>query len=67
MVTDPVCGMAVEPTGNPTTHHNGHTWWFCSTHCHDEFTVDPERFATTAGNRPGVDDDPDHEGSVEGQ
>ena len=44
MVTDPVCGMAVEPAGNPTTTLDGVTWWFCSTHCHDEFTADPDRF-----------------------
>jgi putative ABC transport system ATP-binding protein len=49
MVTDPVCGMAVEPAGNPTTTLNGETWWFCSTHCHDEFTNDPDRFRATSG------------------
>jgi putative ABC transport system ATP-binding protein len=44
MVTDPVCGMAVEPAGNPTITVDGATWWFCSTHCHDEFVNDPDRF-----------------------
>jgi putative ABC transport system ATP-binding protein len=44
MVTDPVCAMAVEPAGNPTVTIDGQTWWFCSTHCHDEFTADPTRF-----------------------
>ena len=44
MVTDPVCGMAVEPAGNPTTILDGTRWWFCSTHCHEEFTADPSRF-----------------------
>jgi putative ABC transport system ATP-binding protein len=48
MVTDPVCGMAVEPAGNPTTTVDGTSWWFCSTHCHDEFTHDPARFAASA-------------------
>lgn len=48
MVTDPVCGMAVEPAANPTTTLDGTTWWFCSTHCHDEFTNDPDRFRTTS-------------------
>jgi len=46
MVTDPVCAMAVEPTGNPTITLDGQTWWFCSTHCLDEFTADPQRFLT---------------------
>jgi putative ABC transport system ATP-binding protein len=44
MVTDPVCGMAVEPAGNPTVTLDGETWWFCSSHCHDEFAADPSRF-----------------------
>jgi putative ABC transport system ATP-binding protein len=44
MVLDPVCGMAVEPAGNPTITVDGTTWWFCSTHCHDEFVNDPDRF-----------------------
>jgi putative ABC transport system ATP-binding protein len=46
MATDPVCGMAVEPAGNPTADHDGQTWWFCSVHCRDEFTGDPDRFLT---------------------
>ena len=48
MVADPVCGMAVEPSGNPTTTVDGATWWFCSTHCHDEFVKDPGRFNSTS-------------------
>ncbi|MEO6317785.1 MAG: ATP-binding cassette domain-containing protein [Acidimicrobiales bacterium] len=48
MVTDPVCEMTVEPAGNPTVTVGGRTWWFCSTHCHDEFTADPERFSEPA-------------------
>jgi putative ABC transport system ATP-binding protein len=44
MVTDPVCGMAVEPAGNPSTTWDGERWWFCSRHCHDEFAADPARF-----------------------
>jgi putative ABC transport system ATP-binding protein len=48
MVTDPVCGMAVDPAGNPTITIDGTTWWFCSTHCHDEFVNDPGRFDTTS-------------------
>jgi YHS domain-containing protein len=41
--------MAVEPVGNPTTTIDDTTWWFCSTHCHDEFTNDPDRFRTPSG------------------
>jgi putative ABC transport system ATP-binding protein len=56
MVADPVCGMAVEPAGNPTTTLDGRTWWFCSTFCHDEFTADPARFLSP--HRPRHLDDP---------
>jgi putative ABC transport system ATP-binding protein len=55
MTIDPVCGMAVEPTG-PSLDWQGHTWWFCSDGCRREFTDDPTRFSagrsTTTG--PGV-------------
>jgi len=44
MATDPVCGMAVDTADNPHLEYDGRTWWFCSTHCHDEFTTEPERF-----------------------
>ena len=42
--TDPFCGMAVEPAGNPDATLDGRTLWFCSTHCRDEFTADPAKF-----------------------
>jgi putative ABC transport system ATP-binding protein len=48
MATDPVCGMAVEPAGNPTVTVGGRTWWFCSAHCHDEFVADRARFDAVA-------------------
>jgi putative ABC transport system ATP-binding protein len=57
MVADPVCGMAVEPTGNPTAVLDGRAWWFCSTHCRNEFTADPERFLTTAPKKLRTGDD----------
>lgn len=44
METDPVCGMAVEATGNPTLEHAGGTLWFCSEHCRQEFAEEPDRF-----------------------
>jgi putative ABC transport system ATP-binding protein len=47
MATDPVCGMPIEQGGNPNVDLDGHTWWFCSTHCRDEFIAEPDRFRTT--------------------
>jgi YHS domain-containing protein len=51
MATDPVCGMAVETGTGPHREHDGRTWWFCSTHCRDEFTTTPDRFLPTASER----------------
>ncbi len=44
-VTDPVCGMTVDPlTSNHKTVHDGRTYWFCSAGCMAEFEKEPERF-----------------------
>jgi putative ABC transport system ATP-binding protein len=45
MATDPVCGMADDAAS--ALHHDGgdRHWWFCSTHCRDEFVAAPSRFA----------------------
>jgi putative ABC transport system ATP-binding protein len=47
MATDPVCHMPVDAAGNPALTIDGTTWWFCSTHCRDEFAHDPDRFRST--------------------
>lgn len=40
---DPVCGMTVTPDNAAgTAEHQGHTYLFCSTHCHKKFVADPE-------------------------
>ena len=44
LATDPVCGMAVETGDVPRVELDGHTWWFCSTYCRDEFAARPQRF-----------------------
>jgi putative ABC transport system ATP-binding protein len=48
MTIDPVCKMAVERTDNPHLKLHGEVWWFCSTHCRDEFAADPARFGGRA-------------------
>ncbi len=46
-VTDPVCGMTLNPEEVAATHqHAGHTYAFCSTNCHNNFLADPDRYAT---------------------
>ncbi len=44
-VTDPVCGMTVEPlTSNHKAMHEGRTFWFCSAGCVAEFEREPARY-----------------------
>ena len=48
-VTDPVCGMTVDPlTSNRTSTYNGQTYWFCSDGCKAEFERDPEGLVARA-------------------
>jgi YHS domain-containing protein len=43
--TDPVCGMAVDPTtGELSFEYQGKTYWFCGKGCLLEFRDDPERY-----------------------
>ncbi len=43
--TDPVCGMAVDPTATPyTATHNGEVYYFCSAGCLNRFEADPGAF-----------------------
>jgi YHS domain-containing protein/uncharacterized membrane protein YraQ (UPF0718 family) len=44
-VTDPVCGMDVDPTDpGATAEHDGVEHAFCSTGCRDTFVADPARY-----------------------
>ncbi|WP_199421614.1 heavy metal translocating P-type ATPase [Actinotalea solisilvae] len=48
-VTDPVCGMSIEPaSAAATAEHGGQTYHFCSQHCAESFRADPARYATAA-------------------
>jgi len=57
IVTDPVCGMAIDPEeAEASTVHKGTTYYFCSEDCQKEFEEDPDAFAERAAlNREGVD------------
>jgi hypothetical protein len=35
--TDPVCGMKVDKERALTAEHDGHTYYFCSDHCKEQF------------------------------
>lgn len=44
-VTDPVCGMTVEPTTAKQSHtHAGKTYYFCCAHCMEKFRADPDKY-----------------------
>jgi Cu+-exporting ATPase len=44
-VTDPVCGMTVDPASAKASHtHGGRTYYFCSSSCAGKFATDPERY-----------------------
>lgn len=49
-VKDPVCGMELSPTDAVATEdHDGTTFYFCSTACHDSFLADPHRYGHPEG------------------
>lgn len=47
---DPVCGMAVEPTGSLTFEYGGSTYHFCSARCLERFEADPASFVIEQAN-----------------
>jgi YHS domain-containing protein/uncharacterized membrane protein YraQ (UPF0718 family) len=49
-VTDPVCGMSIDPTAAPAhVTHDGHDVAFCSLECRDRFVADPAAFTSKVG------------------
>jgi adenylate cyclase len=43
VVTDPVCGMRIDPDDAvATAEHDGQLYWFCSEACRDAFAADPD-------------------------
>lgn len=44
MVTDPVCGMSIDPnTAAAKRDYKGQTYYFCSQNCVDTFDADPDK------------------------
>jgi len=49
MVKDPVCGMEIEAQDAVASReHMGHTFYFCSPSCVEQFDADPHRYAQAA-------------------
>ncbi len=46
MVRDPVCGMEIdEQDAKATAEYEGHTYYFCSRSCRDQFLQNPQAYA----------------------
>jgi Cu+-exporting ATPase len=55
MVTDPVCGMQVDPKKpGATTQYNGQTIYFCSAGCKGDFEKDPEKYMAGKQSQQGT-------------
>ena len=44
MNIDPVCGMDVKEDSPHSSEYDGHQWHFCSAHCAEKFTANPNQF-----------------------
>ena len=54
-MTDPVCGMAVDPHKTPhRAEHGGHPYYFCSARCREKFVQDPARYLRSGVAGPPV-------------
>src|SRR5437868_4348064 len=53
LVTDPVCGMRVDPaTSKHRLDHDGRTFHFCSAGCRTKFAADPQKYLRPQYLRP---------------
>jgi P-type Cu+ transporter len=56
-VTDPVCGMAVDPLTSPHRFElSGRSWQFCSAGCRARFAADPQRWLAGKASPPAKPD-----------
>ncbi len=44
MAIDVVCGMKVKETTDIKAEYSGKTYYFCSTHCKEEFEKNPLKY-----------------------
>ncbi|MGB3810217.1 MAG: heavy metal translocating P-type ATPase [Parvibaculum sp.] len=53
LVTDPVCGMSVDPATAPhSAQHDGQSYYFCSVACHKKFVADPAKYLAPRQEEP---------------
>jgi Cu+-exporting ATPase len=51
-VTDPVCGMSVDPESARSLTHHGTTYFFCSGGCREKFSRDPDAYLHPVEAKP---------------
>ena len=52
-VTDPVCGMQVDPaTSQHHARHDGEDYYFCSARCRERFIASPDKYLSPADSEP---------------
>jgi len=56
-VTDPVCGMRVDPSDAPAREHKGATYHFCSDWCAERFDHDADAYIAAARIREAAGED----------
>ncbi len=57
---DPVCGMHVDPkTAKHQAEHQGTTFYFCSSRCHDKFVAEPEHYLQSSKKTAATPSDVD--------
>jgi Cu+-exporting ATPase len=55
-MTDPVCGMTVDPaTAKHRAEHHGHSYFFCSAGCKTKFVADPQKYLGERAPAPVVE------------
>jgi len=52
-VTDPVCGMTVDPSDSRRSEHEGKSYFFCSPGCQQKFEGDPAGLLATRAKKEG--------------
>src|SRR5215213_10970917 len=53
-VTDPVCGMSVDPGSSASYEHGGEIYYFCGQSCLQRFRAEPAKFIDRPGSAPAM-------------
>ncbi len=52
--TDPVCGMKVDSESGRNLEHAGKRYYFCSQHCVEKFSADPDKYLNPVASAPTI-------------